>query len=152
MPRTRGTLVLSGLLATLACGKSGDAEPAARIAVPDATLVATITTDRPAYSPGEPVTLTLTLRNTTTAPATLEFASAQRYDCTIEDAGAQEVWRWSAGQMFAQMLGEETLGAGDSVVYRERFAGTLSTGSYRVRGTVMRIEDPITASAEFQVR
>lgn len=151
MPRARGTLILSGLLATLACGRAGDAEPAARVAVPDSTLVATITTDRPAYAPGDPITLTLTLRNTTSAPVTLEFATSQRYDFTIEDARAP-LWRWSTGQMFAQMLGEETLAAGDSVVYRERFRRELTAGSYRAVGTIVRMGEAITASAEFQVR
>ena len=151
MPRARGTLVLSGLFAILACGQSGDAEPAARTAVPDSTLVATLTTDRPAYAPGDPITLTLTLRNTTSAPMTLEFSSAQRYDFTIEDARAP-VWRWSAAQTFAQMVGEETLAPGDSVVYRERFRRELTAGPYRAVGTIVRMGEAISASAEFQVR
>ena len=151
MHRYRGTLATSGLLAALACG-GGDAEPAARAAVTDSGLIATLSTDRPASAPGEPVTLTLTIRNATSAPLTLEFASAQRYDFTIADADTREVWTWSTGQQFAQMLGEETIGAGDSVVYRERFAGRLAAGRYRAWGMVARIGDLITASAEFEVR
>lgn len=151
MHRYRGTLVLGGLLAALACSRSGDAEPAVRAAVTDSGLIATLRTDRPFYAPGDPVTLTLTLRNETSAGVTLEFATAQRYDFTIEDARAP-VWRWSTGQMFAQMLGEETLQAGDSVVYHERFTRELTAGSYRAVGSVVRMGETITATAEFQVR
>lgn len=151
MHRDRWILVLGSLLVAAACGGPGDAQPARPAAVNDSPLIATLKTDRPVYPPGEPITFELTLRNSGAASQILEFSSAQRYDFTIEDAHAP-VWRWSANQVFAQMLGEETLSSGDSVVYRELFRGQLAAGSYRGVGTITRIGDAIAAAAEFQVR
>ena len=151
MHRYRWTLRLSGLLAVLACSRQDAAPPVAGNVVTDSTLAATLTTDRPAYAPGDPITLRLVLRNASAAPQTLEFSSAQRYDFAIEDTRAP-VWRWSASQMFAQVLGEETVAAGDSLAYSEQFKGELPAGPYRAVGTIVRMGTTITAAAEFQVR
>ena len=151
MPRHRGLLTLGGLLVALACG-GGEAEPPViRSAVSNPAWDLALTTDRPVYVPGEDVTLTLVVRNPTSAPQTLEFSSGQRYDFVIEDARAP-VWRWSASQIFIQMLGEENVAAGDSLVYRERFTGELSAGRYRAEGIVTRMGDQLRATAEFEIR
>ena len=151
MHRYRRTLSLGGLLAVLACSRPDAAPPAAGNVATDSTLAATLTTDRPAYAPGDVVTLRLVLRNVSAAPQTLEFSSGQRYDFAIEDTRAP-VWRWSASQTFAQVLGEQTLAPGDSVVHSEQFKGELTAGPYRAVGTIVRMGEPVTASAEFQVR
>ncbi len=151
MPRYRGLLTVGGLLVALACD-GGDAEPPiTRSAVTDPSWAVSLSTDRPVYVRGEDVTLTLVVRNATGAPQTLEFSSGQRYDFAIEDARAP-VWRWSASQLFIQMLGEETVAPGDSLVYRERFTGELSAGRYRAEGTVTRMGDALRATAEFEIR
>ena len=151
MHRYRRTLELGGLIAVLACNRPDAAPPAASNAAADSTLVATLTTDRAAYAPGNTVTLRLVLRNVSTAPVTLDFSSAQRYDFAIEDTRAP-MWRWSASQMFAQVLGEETLAPGDSLIYAEQFKGEVPAGLYRAVGTIVRMGEPITATAEFQIR
>lgn len=63
------------------------------------------------------VRFVLHVTNPSPEPMTLEFASAQRYDFVVRSKGGAEVWRWSADQMFAQMLGEETLAPGTSRDY-----------------------------------
>jgi hypothetical protein len=151
MHRDRRTLRVGVLIAALACSRPDAAPPAATHAVTDSTLAATLTTDRPAYAPGHSVTLRLVLRNVSAAPVTIAFSSGQRYDFAIEDTRAP-MWRWSASQMFAQVLGEETLAAGDSLVYSEQFKGELPAGPYRAVGTVVRMGEPVTATAEFQIR
>ena len=151
MSRHCGPLTLGVLLVALACN-GGEAEPpVTRSAVTETTWAVSLTTDRPVYVRGEDVTLTLVARNATSAPQTLEFSSGQRYDFAIEDARAA-VWRWSASQAFIQVLGEETVAPGDSLVFRERFTAELSAGRYRAEGIVTRMDDQLRATAEFEIR
>lgn len=151
MPRYRRSLNLGGLLVVLACAGQETEPPVVATAVTDSTFPLSLRTDRPVYVPGEAITLTLVLRNATAAPQTLEFSSGQRYDFAIEDARAP-VWRWSASQAFIQMLGEENIAPGDSLVYRERFSGELSAGRYRAVGTVVRMGAELSATTEFEIR
>jgi Intracellular proteinase inhibitor len=37
-------------------------------------------------------------------PVTLQFRDSQRYGFLIRNVQGQEVWRWSADQLFTQML------------------------------------------------
>ncbi len=49
-------------------------------------------------------------------PVDLQFSDACRADVAVEDDG-QEVWRFSEGRMFAQMIVEETLAPGETETY-----------------------------------
>ena len=150
MSRNGWTLTL-GALALLACA-GPDAAPsqAEQPAVKDTSYAATVRTDRTRYSRGEPITITIVLRNTSSAPQTLEFSSSQRYDFAIEDTRAP-LWRWSAAVMFAQVLGEETIAPGDSLSYSEMFRGELPAGSYRAIGWITRMGAELKATAEFEI-
>lgn len=111
-----------------------------------------VVTDKPAYRPGEPIVLSLTVLNPTGRPITLEFSSAQRYDFVIEQVGGGEVWRWGADQMFAQMIGEQTVPPTWQVDYSERYAGNLTPGTYRARGILTTMGEPREGATEFVVR
>src|SRR3989304_9098443 len=76
-----------------------------------AALKVTLAADQPAYAPGEPITFTLRIVNATAKPIRLTFRTAQRFDLSMEASQGREVWRSSAGGLFAQVLGPETLGA-----------------------------------------
>ena len=99
----------------------------------DSALMLTVTTDKVRYAPGDPISLTLVVRNRSDAPVTLQFSSGQRYDFTI-GSDAATLWRWSEDQGFIQMLGEERLEPGAELVYRERAAAPAAPGTYRVTG------------------
>ena len=71
-----------------------------------------VVTDKPSYAKGEPIAMTFKVFNQTEERITFHFSDAQRYDFIIEDRKGNKVWRWSDGRMFAQVLGEETLGPG----------------------------------------
>ena len=93
------------------------------------------------------VRFVLLVTNADQAPLALEFATAQRYDFAVRDGG-REVWRWSAGRGFAQVLGSEALAPGETRTYAERWrppaglsgrtltaVGTLTTRTGRVERT-----------------
>lgn len=116
------------------------------------SLQLTVTTDKPAYRSGEPIELLLTLTNRVGPARTLEFSNGQRYDFTIADSAGATVWSWSAGRMFAQMMGTERLAPGESREYRERFTGRLSRGTYRATGTITTTGSAPQARTTFTVQ
>jgi hypothetical protein len=105
-----------------------------------------LTTDKPVYRSGEPIELILKLVNPSRQERTLEFSSSQRYDFQISDRAGTTVWHWSAGRMFAQMLGSERLAPGATREYRERFEGRLPAGTYVATGTIPTRDTPLRAT------
>jgi hypothetical protein len=112
-----------------------------------------LSTDKAIYRSGEPIALTLSVSNRTGAELRLEFPSAQRFDFAIRDATGNQIWRWSADQLFGQMLGAETIGpARPQIVYRGEFTGRLTPGFYRVEGRLVARDRPLSASLVIQVQ
>jgi hypothetical protein len=84
--------------------------------------------------------LTLSVANEGDEPVELDFRDAQRVDFTAYDADSgEEVWRWSDGRMFGQVLGSEEIPAGESLEYQAEWAAPPS-GSYRVEGELVDTE------------
>jgi hypothetical protein len=109
--------------------------------------------DKATYARGEPIALTLEVANRGPRLVTLQFRTAQRYDIAVRDSQGREVWRWSAGQMFAQVLGEEILPPGSGaltyrVILRERF----DPGRYTAVGIIPTEDGPISASLDLTIR
>ena len=105
-------------------------------------------TDKNVYGPGEPVRITLTVRNSGRQPLVLSFASAQRFDITATaqsapppgrprraaPAAPAAVWNWSHGQMFAQMLGTMELRPGQTQTWTARWDQRNNQGRPFPRG------------------
>lgn len=104
------------------------------------------------YRPGEPVPLTLQVVNRGGNPVTLQFLTAQRYDAVIRDRQGGERWRWSAGQMFAQVLGEVLLSPGARLTYRITVRASLPSGEYTVEGIVPVETGPLSATTTITVK
>ena len=94
---------------------------------------------RSGFAVGLPIVLALHVRNASDAARSLELPSSQLYDFAIF-AGDRELWRWSRGRMFAQMLTELRFEPGEEKVWRESFAppegaaAPLPPGRYRAEG------------------
>jgi hypothetical protein len=116
-------------------------------------LILLLTSSKAVYAEGEPVELTLQVVNRGPRPVTLQFRDAQRYDFLIQNAQGQEVWRWSANQMFAQILGQETLSSdGGELTYRVVARATLRRGSYTVTGVVPAMDAQMSARLEVTIQ
>jgi len=67
---------------------------------------------------GDALAFELTVENTGDDPVELSFTDAQRVRVSVYPAGADEdatpLWRSDADQMFAQVMGSETVSAGES--------------------------------------
>ena len=116
-------------------------------------LILLLRASKAVYAEGEPVDLTLQVVNRGPRPVTLKFRDSQRYDFLIRNAQGQEVWRWSANQMFAQMLGQETLSPdGGNLTYRVVARATLRRGSYTVMGVVPAMDAQLSARLEVTIQ
>ena len=140
--------VLAGIFGSTTAGWTGSKE----IAQTDSTMTelafgVSVTTDKAIYAAGESIVIELTVFNRAAEDLTFNFMNAQHYDFIIEDAEGNSVWRWADGRMFAQVLGEETLGPGrEQVVYTETHAGPLPPGGYEVTGALISSNRPLSAS------
>jgi hypothetical protein len=98
------------------------------------------------------VGLALHLTNSGTQPLVLEFNSTQRYDFQVQNASGETVWTWSADKMFGQMMGTETIGAGESREYRASWEAGNQTGTFVAVGRVVATNKPIEQRTQFEIR
>jgi len=106
-----------------------------------------MSTDKMSYSVGEPIKMTLKIFNYTEEDIVFHFNTSQRYDFIIEDEEGNEIWRWSEGRMFAQMLGEETSGSANTeIIYKAEYKGKLSPGYYKVTGILAAKDRPMSGN------
>lgn len=107
----------------------------------DASLDVSIT------DPG--VTFELTVENVGPDPEELSFPNALQADFAVIEDGT-EIWRFSDGKMFAQMIQRETLDPGDAETYRGTWENPRS-GTYTAVGTLEARNRNVEARADFSV-
>ena len=98
------------------------------------------------------VRFVLHVTNSTNRPIALEFPSAQRYDFVVQSPDGREVWRWSADQMFGQVVGSESLPAGGSRDFTVTWRPvTAPSGAYTAIARVTASNRRIEQRAEFKI-
>ena len=78
---------------------------------------------------GETLVLVLTLRNPADSPLRLSLPTAQTHDFSITTDDGRELWRWSAGRRFAQVLTELELAPGEERSFRGAWSQRSADGS-----------------------
>lgn len=110
-----------------------------------------LTTSLSVRPQSDAVAFELTVSNDGDESATLSFRTGQRTRFTVTPAdGGDAVWRSDADRMFTQVLGEETVPAGDAVTFGEVWESP-APGEYRVEGEVTSDDEELTARSEFSV-
>jgi hypothetical protein len=139
-------------LATLAiaAGLAGAAMAAGSAGLADVDVL--VRTDKPTYSSGEPIVINLQVVNRGREAVDLGFRNAQRYDLLIKDRQGRDVWRWSQGQMFAQVLGTETLEPSRRLRYRVSVRERLSPGAYTIVAVVPAMEGRLSSETGIKVQ
>jgi hypothetical protein len=107
------------------------------------TLTATVAADS--------VRLELHVTNVTDAPLALEFSSSQRYDFAVSRTDGEVLWRWSAAMLFAQMLGEEQLGPGETRRYAESWAAGALEGDHVATAWLTSTSHPVELRTVFRL-
>ena len=80
----------------------------------------TVKTEKQTYRSGDPVKITLTVKNTQKSDVALRFSSGQQYDIEIrrgKTKNGEKVWQWSEGRMFTMALISTKLAPGKSQTY-----------------------------------
>jgi hypothetical protein len=93
-------------------------------------LIAELTLDggRTTFSQGETISMTLSITNCGDEEVIRFYSSGQRYDFVVSDTEGHEVWRWSHGKAFIQVLGQETFQPGVTVTYTEVWDQSSNAG------------------------
>lgn len=82
------------------------------------------------------IQLYLRVTNSSTEPVEITFPTGQSFDFVVMQEG-EEAWRWSADKMFTQAFRTETLGAGETEVYRATWTPPPNAeGAFTVRGVL----------------
>ena len=92
--------------------------------------------------------LTLAVENDGDEPVTLDFRDSQQAEFVAYDEDGTEVWRWSDGRMFAQVLTSETLAPGETAEYDATWQ-SAPDGTYRIEAWL--VAENVDASAEMTV-
>ncbi len=97
----------------------------------------------PAVVPaGGTFSLTLTVRNLTGEKVDYELTSGQTFDFIAFDAGGNEVWRYSRGLSFIQILRTVEVPPGDSVSYKAAWeTGSAQPGLFVMQGFFKGIDN-----------
>lgn len=101
---------------------------------------------------GQPVSMTLRIRNTTDRPITLYLQGRPvAFDLVVEQAGGEVVWRRLEGATVSAILGVRTLKPGEVLELKEswkqktRAGERVGAGDYTVSGSVLTDREPIRA-------
>lgn len=94
-----------------------------------------LTTDKPAYQIGEPVSFVMKLRNAGDRPQAVQFFSGQRFDVSVCNAAGQTVWNWAADKRFSQSLSKLTLAPNEETAFEATWNGRALPDFQSVPGT-----------------
>jgi len=67
------------------------------------------------WSVSEEIKVAVTLKNTGDESISLQYPTSQRFELAVVGPRDQEVFRWSKGQIFRQVLSQVTLTPGESI-------------------------------------
>ena len=93
--------------------------------------------------------LTLTVKNPNKKEVVLKSETSQKYDFLIKDKKGNEIWQWSAGQKFTQMVADVTIAAGGELAFTEKWdykdkdGKKVVPGKYKVQGVVAITPKPL---------
>ena len=91
---------------------------------------------------GGEFSLTLNVRNLSGDSRTFTLPSAQTYEFIAFAPDGGEVWRWSKGVMFAQVVTPMKMAADESLVFKAAWDPEgLPTGKYKIQGYFLGMEN-----------
>jgi hypothetical protein len=115
---------------------------------PTYPIQVTASCDKPAYvvTPTSTLKATLVIKNNTSSTHILTFNTAQKYDFVIRDSQGKEVLRWSSDKLFAQVITDVSIKAGEELKFAADLplgepSKPLPEGSYTLEGTATYTTD-----------
>jgi len=97
-----------------------------------ALLQVTASSDKDVYGAGDPIKLSIEIKNNDQNPVALTFPSGQSFEFeAFGDDQDKPVWQWSRGRMFNMMVRHVSLGAGESMEFHAVWSGAPE-GKFRM--------------------
>lgn len=97
------------------------------------------------------MTFTLALHNGTGRAIDVEFPSGKTHEFVVLDAAGREVWRWSDGKLFTQLMQSRMVGANEALTFDARWNAPLAAGRYTVVAVLLSSTHPTERRVEFAV-
>jgi hypothetical protein len=97
------------------------------------------------------VRLALDVANVSKKHVELVFPNGQRYDFAVVDSTGREVWRWSNGRLFTQIVQNKELPSGNAMQVSETWSDAVP-GRYTAVATLKSTNYPVEERMEFVVR
>ncbi|HLE24120.1 MAG TPA: BsuPI-related putative proteinase inhibitor [Thermodesulfobacteriota bacterium] len=113
--------------------------------------------NKPSYKLKEPTIMILTVTNKSKETCRYSFRSSQVYDFVVKEDN-KEIWRWSADEVFAQVITELTLAPGKSESFEEIWeqvdneGKNVRAGKYQVIGILATQPERISHPVSIEIR
>jgi hypothetical protein len=91
----------------------------------------------------------LHVANNTKKMLELRFPNGQTHEFVVLDASGREVWRWSAGRMFTQVIKNKLLKGREETVFEEQWNTSGLHGQYTAIATLRSNNHPVETSVGF---
>ena len=128
----RAVPMLLAVLAVAGCARAGGAREGDEQAVMGRDLAASLEVK----VGGDAVRFALHVTNDGARPVQFTFPSSQRYDFVVESETGAEVWRWSAGRAFLQVVSSVALEPGETWDFEADWEAGERAGRYVAVGRV----------------
>ncbi len=98
------------------------------------------------------VRFALHVTNSTNKRVEINFPSGRTHDFVVLDVTGREVWRWSDGRLFTQLMQNRLLEARDMVTYDERWNAPPSAGRYTLVAVLHSDTHPVEKRLDFTIQ
>ena len=98
------------------------------------------------------VQLELRVTNNTASKLELLFPSGQTHDFVVVDSIGREVWRWSEGRLFTQVLLNRVLESNGTLAVDAAWKDAVPPGRYVAIATLLSENKPLEQRVPFEVR
>jgi hypothetical protein len=100
---------------------------------------------------GDSVRFILHVTNSGEVPLELTFPTSQRYDIVVQTPEGEEVWRWSEGMAFLQVISRATLAPGETWDMEAVWDPAGRSGEFVAAGVVTARDRELRQTATFEL-
>jgi hypothetical protein len=123
---------------------------AERATLPAATTDSTVASEL-TLTVGEKIEFNFRVTNNTKKYVEIRFPSGKTHDFVVLDSLDREVWRWSSGRMFTQVLKNKVMRAQESIAFEESWKSPAEGGTFTAVALLSSRNYPLEERVQFVV-
>jgi hypothetical protein len=143
---TAAVVVVLLILQSLS-SEAADSRVAPVVLNSDTTIAATLN-----VVVGARVEFELTLTNNSSRRVEVQFPSGRTHDFAVIDSAGREVWRWSTGKMFTQVMRNRSIDAHESISFSTSWKNPDAVGTFTAVARLWSRNFPLEERAEIIIR